>query len=100
MPRIQHDTVADSLVQVRGGKCRSAREERVIDEFAAPEMVQYRAPHQIDRLLGRMIVLIFVGATHGEFWGRRVPVNRVLAGFAEPGRILLPDEPAGLVLNQ
>src|SRR5205814_764834 len=33
-----------------------------------------------------------------ELRRRRVPDGRVLAGLPEPGRVLLPDVPAGLVL--
>src|ERR1017187_7599881 len=65
------DTFGDFGCRKRG----AAAEERVIDQFAAFQEVQYRAPHQFDGLLGGMVVLRFVGATHDEFWRRRSPSN-------------------------
>src|ERR1035441_548131 len=88
------DTFGDFGCRKRG----AAAEERVIDQFAAFQVVQYRAPHQFDRLLGGMVVLRFVGATHDEFWRRRSPDRGVLAGFSEPLCVLLSDVPTRFVL--
>src|SRR5215831_7792020 len=61
-------------------------------------MVQNRSPHQLDRLLRRMIELLLVRTAHDEFRTRGIPDRGVLAGFAVPGRVLLPHLPARLML--
>src|SRR5579872_1327208 len=45
-----------------------------------------------------MVELILVRSSHDKFWRRGIPDGRVLAGLAEPRRILLPHVPARLVL--
>lgn len=61
--------------------------------------VQDRGPHQVHGLLGGVVVFCFLGPTHDEFRGRRVPDGRVPAGFSIPRRILLLHKPAWLVLE-
>ena len=53
-------------------------------------VIQYRALQQINRFLGRVVVLFFIGAAHDEFRRWRIPNCRVFAGLPEPGRVLLP----------
>src|SRR5262249_39310115 len=77
----------------------AAAQEWLINQFAALRMVQDRAPHQFNRLLRRVIELVFVGAAHDELRGRRSPDCRIFAGLPVPGRVLFPDEPAGLMLK-
>ena len=96
--RIEFDSAADAPGQLGGGERCAAAEERFVDQFAALGVIEDRAPHQLDRLLRRMVELLFVRSAHDEFGRRRVPDRRVLAGLAEPGRILLADVPAGFVL--
>src|SRR5579859_4395878 len=96
---IKFQPVADTLGQFGSGERSTGTQERVIHEFATPEMVQDRAPHQLDGLLRGVIVFVLVRAAHNELGRRRIPDRGVLAGFAEPGCVLLPDIPAGLVLE-
>src|SRR5205085_836913 len=58
-----------------------------------------RAPHQLDRLLRGMVEFFLFRSAHYEFWRRRIPNGRVFAGLPEPRSVLLPDIPAGLVLE-
>src|SRR5262249_20404202 len=97
--RILLDSVANPLSRLGGRESRSAADERVINQFAAPGVVQDRAPHQLDRLLRRVVEFFFVGATHDELRGGRIPDRRVLASLAEPRRVFLSDVPAGLMLK-
>src|SRR5579864_5762554 len=46
-----------------------------------------------------MVKLLLVRAAHDELGRWRVPNRRILAGFAEPGCVLLSDIPAGLMLE-
>ena len=96
--RIKFDAVADRSVTPPRQRCAAAQ-EWIIDELAAPVVVEDRPPHQIHGLLRRMIKFFLFRAAHDEFRRRRRPDGRVLAGLAVPGRVLLPDEPAGLVLE-
>src|SRR4051794_3265328 len=61
-------------------------------------MVEDRSPHQVYRLLSRVVVLLLIGAAHDELRGRGRPDRAILTGLPEPRSVLLPDVPAGLVL--
>ena len=60
--RIQLDAEADALGQFRGRQRGAAAEERIVNQFAALEVVQDRAPHQLDRLLRGVIELLLVAS--------------------------------------
>src|ERR1039458_9001830 len=76
---VQLNAVADALGDFRGGQGRSRSEERLVDRLPALGVVQQRAPHEFDRLLGRVIELFLIRAAHYEFGGRASPDPR---GFA------------------
>src|SRR5262249_33636860 len=97
--RIDLDAAADSLGDLGGRQCRPTAEEGLIDKFAALGVIQDRAPHEIHRLLGRMVVLLLFGAAHDELGRWRGPDRRVLAGLAEPRGVLLAHIPGGLMLK-
>jgi hypothetical protein len=96
---VELDAVTKALIQFRCGERRSTSKERVIHGLSPPKVIRYRAPHQFDGLLGRMIILRFIRATHYEFRAWGIPDGRVLARLAKPRRIFLADEPAGLMLE-
>src|SRR5579862_85389 len=96
---IQFNAVAHALAYFRGSECSPTAQERLINQFATLGVVQDRPPHQLDRLLRRVIKFRFFRAAHDEFRGWRIPDRRVLAGFAEPGCVLLSNVPARLVLE-
>ena len=60
--RIQLDSAADALGEFRGRQRRAAAQERLVHQFAALGVVQDRAPHQLDRLLRRVIELLLVAS--------------------------------------
>ncbi len=97
--RIQLDPVTDPLGGFRGCQSSAASEKGLVHRFAALGVIQQRAPHQIHRLLRWMIVLLLIGAAHDEFGRRAGPDRGILARLAEPGSILFPDIPAGLMLK-
>ena len=59
--RIELDAVADALGEFGGGQRGAAAQERLVHQLAPLGVVQDRAPHQIDRLLRRVIELLLVG---------------------------------------
>src|ERR1035438_7902931 len=62
-------------------------------------MIENWAPHQLNRLLRRMVVLLFIRRTHDEFRRGRTPDCRILTGLSVPRGIDFPDKPAGLMLE-
>src|ERR1035437_8785941 len=96
--RIQFQSMTDPPALSRGRQRRPAAEKRVVDQFPPLGVVLDGALHQRNWFLRGVIELVFPRPTHDEFRGGRIPDGRVLAGLAEPGRILLAHVPAGLVL--
>src|ERR1019366_1851444 len=96
---IQFHSTADPIRLFRCHECGAAAEKRLVHEFAPPGVVQNRTPHQLHRLLGRMIELLLLGTAHHELGGWGTPDGRVLAGFAIPGSVLPSHVPAGLMLK-
>jgi len=56
--RIKLYAPADTLGNLGSSQRCSRSEERVIHRLATLRMIQQRAPHQIDRLLGRMVLFL------------------------------------------
>src|ERR1019366_4276982 len=96
--RMQFQSMTDPPALFRGRQRRPAAEKRVVDQFPPLGVVLDGALHQRNWFLRGVIELVFPRPTHDEFRGGRIPDGRVLAGLAEPGRILLAHVPAGLVL--
>ena len=64
--RIEFYSVAHALSDFRGRERCAAAEKWVINQFAAPQVVQNRAPHQINWFLRRVVEFVLVRATHDE----------------------------------
>src|ERR1017187_758773 len=96
--RIDFDAAADALSEFGGGQRRAAAQEWLVHQLAALQVIEDRAPENIDGFLRRMIEFLLVRTAHDELGRWRIPDRGVLTGFTEPGRVLLPDVPAGLVL--
>src|SRR5579864_8976050 len=63
---IKLDFAADTLGYFGGRERGPASQEGIVNQLAALGVVQYRAPHEIHRLLRRVIVLRLVTAAHDE----------------------------------
>src|SRR5262249_7598193 len=76
-----------------------ATQEWFINEFATLRVIQDRPSEQLNRLLCWVIELFFLRSAHDHLGRGGVPDCCVLAGFSKPGRVLLTDVPARLMLK-
>src|SRR3954453_19491990 len=89
--RVELDSAADPLREFRGGQRCPAAKEGLVHQLPTLYVVQDWAPHEIDRLLSGVVILLFVGAAHDELGRGRCPNRGVLAGLPEPGSVLPTD---------
>jgi hypothetical protein len=64
--RVQFRAAADALGKLRSRQRGATAKEGFIDQLSAFCMVQNRALHQLDRLLGWVIELLLVAAAHDK----------------------------------
>src|SRR5437016_1747847 len=95
---IEFYAIADALGQFSSGERRATPQEGFIYYFAAIDVIQDRAPHQLDRFLRGVIKLLLIGSTHDELGGWRIPDCGAFARLSEPRRVLFSHVPTRFVL--